>query len=471
MAGFRLLIDGDLVDGDLELAVVNPATGQVAQHCARASERQLDTAVAAARRALPYWRATPVRERQAALVAMADVIDAHAGELAAILTMEQGKPLKEAAFEIKGAAELFRYFAGLELPVTVIEDNAERRVEQRRMPVGVVGAILPWNVPFQLMAFKVPAALLAGNTLVVKPAATTPLTTLRFGELVKDLVAPGVLNILADNNDLGPAMTAHPGIDKISFTGSTQTGKRIMAGAANTLKRLTLELGGNDPAIIMDDADPKLVARRIYRSAFMNAGQVCIAVKRVYAPENLYEEVVAELAQLAEATVVGDGAMSGTQMGPVQNRQQFEKVWSLIAEASRAGRIAAGGKLVEGGGYFIAPTIVRDIEDGSRLVDEEQFGPVLPVVRYADLNDAVERANNSAMALGASVWGADADRAYEVALRLDAGSVWVNTHADIAPHIPFGGAKESGVGVELGMAGLEEFTRLAILNIARVRPR
>jgi acyl-CoA reductase-like NAD-dependent aldehyde dehydrogenase len=469
MSDFDLLIDGALVKGDLELTVVNPATGAASKTCGRASRRQLDEAIDAARRVLPSWRATAVSERQAALLAIADSIDANIEELSAILTEEQGKPLKDARLEIAGAAAMFRYFSGLDLPMKLIEDSASRRVEQHRVPIGVVGAILPWNVPFGLMAFKVPPALLAGNTLVVKPAATTPLTTLRFGALVKDLLPPGVLNIIADNNDLGPAMTAHPGIDKISFTGSTVTGKRIMAGAADSLKRLTLELGGNDPAIVLEDADAKSVARRIYRSAFMNAGQVCVAIKRLYVPAKLYDEVVAELVRIADEAVVGDGAVTGTQMGPVQNRAQFDKLRALILEAREAGTIVAGGEPEDGGGYFIRPTIVRDIDDGSRLVDEEQFGPVLPVIRYHSLDDAIVRANNSKMALGASVWGTDEALAYDVAMQLEAGTVWINKHSDIAAHIPFGGTKQSGVGVELGTAGLKEFTRAAIINIARAR--
>jgi acyl-CoA reductase-like NAD-dependent aldehyde dehydrogenase len=317
------------------------------------------------------------------------------------------------------------------------------------------------------MAFKVPAALLSGNTIVLKPAATTPLSTLRLAELIKDILPAGVLNVIADANDLGGELTAHPDVRKVSFTGSTATGSKVMAGAAAMLKRITLELGGNDAGIVLPDVDPKTAAPKIFQGAFQNSGQVCIAMKRLYVHESIYDAMCEELAALADAAVVGDGLEQGTQLGPLQNKMQYEKVKDLIEDARQHGNIIAGGTTPDRPGYFIRPTIVRDISDGSRLVDEEQFGPVLPVIKFSDPEDALSRANASNYGLGGSIWATDLDRAYSLAERMESGTVWINKHAELAPNIPFGGAKQSGLGVELGEEGLLEFTQLQVINMAR----
>ena len=468
MGPFKLLIDGALVDGDSTMEVLNPATETVLATCPRASKAQLDQAVAAAKAAFPAWAARPIEERRAALLAMADAIQAAAPDLGRILTQEQGKPLQDAMGEVFGAAAFFRYFASLDVPTKVIDDSPDRKVELRRRPLGVIGAIVPWNFPLILMAFKVPAALLAGNTVVLKPAGTTPLSTLKIAELVKDLLPAGVLNVIADANDLGGELTKHPDVRKISFTGSTETGKRVMAGAAEALKRITLELGGNDAGIVLGDVDPAATAPKIFGAAFQNSGQVCIAMKRVYIHESVYDAMCDELAKLAEAAVVGDGLEQGTQFGPLQNKAQYEKVLGYIEDGRRDGKIIAGGAAMEGKGYFIRPTIVRDIADGSPLVDEEQFGPVLPLIKFSDPEDALKRANASEVGLGGSIWSSDLDKAYELATRMDTGTVWINKHADLAPNVPFGGAKMSGIGTELGEAGLAEFTQAHVINMARV---
>lgn len=467
MSEFKLLINGQMVAGDSTMAVINPATEEPVATCARASKAQLDQAVAAAKAAFPAWSATSIDERRKVLVAIADAIQANIPELARLLTQEQGKPLADATGEIFGTSAFFRYFASLDLPARVVTDDATSRIEVRRKPLGVVGAIVPWNFPMILMAFKVPAALLAGNTVVLKPAATTPLSTLRFAELVKDLVPPGVLNVIADANDLGGEMTKHPDIRKISFTGSTETGKRVMASAADALKRISLELGGNDALIVMDDVDPKETAPKVYGAAMQNAGQVCIAAKRIYVHESIYDAMCDEFVKLANAAVVGDGLEQGTQMGPLQNKAQFDKVMGFIDSAKKDGKVIAGGTRKGDKGYFINPTIVRDISEGSQLVDEEQFGPVMPVIKYSDPKDAVARANASIYGLGGSIWAKDSDRAWDLAESMESGSVWVNKHADLQPHLPFGGAKFSGIGSELGEEGLKEFTQVQVLNMAR----
>ena len=466
MSDYKLLIGGRMVAGDSVMDVINPATEEVLATCPRASKAQLDQAVAAAKAAFPAWSATPIDERRKALTTIAGIIQANADELARLLTQEQGKPLADATGEVLGTAAFFAYFASLGLEPKIIEESETRRVEAHRRPLGVIGAIIPWNFPLILMAFKVPPALLAGNTLVVKPAPTTPLATLRLAELIRDVLPAGVLNVITDANDLGGELTAHPDVRKISFTGSTATGKKVMAGAAAALKRITLELGGNDAGIVLDDVDPKEVAPKLFQGAFQNSGQVCIAMKRLYVHDSIYDAVVEELARIANETVVGDGLQQGTQLGPLQNKMQYERVKELIDDARRNGKIVAGGDTPDMPGFFIRPTIVRDIEDGSRLVDEEQFGPVLPVIRYKDPADAVARANASPYGLGGSIWAKDTDRAYRLAEQMDAGSVWVNKHAELAPNIPFGGSKQSGLGSELGEEGLAEFTQLKIINVA-----
>ena len=467
MGPFKLLIEGKLVDGDSTMSVLNPANEEVLAECARASKAQLDTAVAAAKRAFPAWAATPMDDRRKALLAMADDIQGDVATLSRILTQEQGKPLQDAMGEVFGAAAFFRYFSTLELPETTIEDSDTRKVMSRRRPLGVVAAIVPWNFPLILMAFKVPAALLAGNTVILKPAATTPLSTLRIAELVKDLLPPGVLNVISDANDLGAAITAHPDIRKVSFTGSTETGKKVMAGAAEALKRITLELGGNDAAIVLEGNDPKETAGKIFAGAFQNSGQVCIAIKRAYVHESIYDAMCDELAKLADAAVMGDGLQQGVTIGPLQNKTQFQKVLGIIEDARSDGKIIAGGVPHDGKGYFIRPTIVRDISDGSRLVDEEQFGPVLPVIKIVDGEDALSRANASSYGLGGSIWSKDLDKAFDLASRMDTGTVWINKHAELAPNIPFGGSKLSGIGTELGHEGLAEFTQIHVINMAK----
>lgn len=467
MTEYRLLIDGKLVHGDMTMAVVNPATEQVLARAPRASRGQLDTAVAAAKAAFPAWAARPINDRRALILRIADQLEARAEEFARLLTQEQGKPLPEAQAEIAYTCAFIRHLAGYDLPVKVIEDNDNRLVRQFRKPLGVVGAIIPWNFPVLIVAFKLPLALLAGNTMVVKPAPTTPLTTLKLGEIIAEILPPGVVNIVTDQNDLGPALTAHPDVAKISFTGSTATGQKIMASAASTIKRLTLELGGNDAAIVLPGADPAKVAPGLFAGAFMNAGQVCLAIKRAYVHGSIYDEVCARLAELAEAAVVGDGLQQGTTIGPLQNRMQFDKVKALLDSARADGRIIAGGTLPDGPGYFIRPTIVADVADGHRIVDEEQFGPILPVIRFDDVEAAVASANGLDLGLGGSVWGEDRDLARSVAERIDSGTVWINKHLDFGPNIPFGGAKQSGLGVEFAKEGLAEFTQLRIVNEAR----
>ena len=464
---YRLLIDGQLVAGADTLDVIDPATGRVFAAAARADRAQLDGAVAAAKRAFPAWSALSQAERAGYLRRLADAIEARFEDFARLLTSEQGKPLAEARFEIGGAIAAFRHFADVELPVTTLVDTDEDLVFEHRSPLGVVAIITPWNFPMILLVVKIAPALITGNTVVAKPAPTTPLTTLLLGEIAADILPPGVLNTLVDANDLGPLLTSHPDIAKVSFTGSTGTGRKVMESAAGTLKRLTLELGGNDAAIVLDDVDVDQVAPRIFTAATINAGQVCMAAKRIYAPRALYDRLCDALADLARAAVIGDGRNTGTQIGPLQNRQQYEKVLDLIEDARAVGTIVAGGGRVEREGYFVQPTVVRDLPDDARLVREEQFGPVIPVLAYDDLGDLIARVNDSEFGLAGSIWTADPDRAVDLAMRLDTGTVWINKHLDLRFDVPFGGSKQSGIGREQGIEGVREFTQPRIVNMAK----
>jgi acyl-CoA reductase-like NAD-dependent aldehyde dehydrogenase len=464
---FRLLINGQLVAGASTFDVINPATEQVIAACPRADAAQLDAAVAAAKAAFPAWSAKSLAERRRLLTALADALAARSDEFARLLTSEQGKPLAHAAGEIAGAVEMIKAFAAMDLPIKVLRETESSRIVQHRTPLGVVAAITPWNFPMILLMVKVAPALLAGNTVVAKPAPTTPLTTLLFAEICAQVLPAGTINVITDQNDLGSALTSHPDVAKVAFTGSTATGKKVLASVASTLKRLTLELGGNDAAIVLDDVDVKKVAPQIFFGAMLNTGQVCLAIKRVYVHDSQYEELCSELAKLAETAIVGDGMDPETQFGPLQNKSQYEKVKGFIDDARKRGTIIAGGTTAGERGYFIRPTIVRDIPDDARLVREEQFGPVLPVLRYSDLDDAIARANDSDYGLGGTVWSSNPERAYDVALRIDSGTVWVNTHLDLPPDLPFAGAKQSGLGAEMGQDGLEEFTQAKIVNVAR----
>jgi len=462
----KMLIDGELRGGAATLDVINPATGKVFAVAPRADAALLEAAIAAGKRAFPGWAAKSFAERAIYLEQLADAIEVRADEFERLLTMEQGKPRGEAHFEIHGVILVLRYFAKAELPVKFLAENDQERVTEHRTPLGIVAAITPWNFPIVLMAAKIAPALITGNVVIGKPAPTTPLTTLLLGEVAVDILPAGVLQTIVDANDLGSTLTSHPDIAYVNFTGSTGTGKKVLTGAVDTLKRFTLELGGNDVAILLDDIDVAAVAPKIYTSAMGNAGQVCLATKRVYVPESLYDEVCDALGKLASEAVVGDGLEQGTQMGPIQNRQQFEKVQEFLADARANGTIVAGGNVINRDGYFIEPTIVRDIPPTSRLVREEQFGPVLPILPYSDIEDAIAQANDSEYGLGGSVWSSDPERGAAVALKIDTGTIWVNRHLIVPFDQPFGGAKQSGIGRQHGLDSLHEVTQLKIVSVA-----
>lgn len=455
-ARFEHLIDGALEGSDASFGVINPATGTVFAQSPDASREQFERAVAGARRAFRTWSATSFDERRAYLSRFADAVQGRLDELVATLTMEQGKPLAAAKAEIERAIYIIRHLITIEIKPEVLRHDAAARAALHYKPVGVVGGIAPWNVPIVLAAPKITSALYTGNTMILKPSPYTPLTTLRLGEIARDIFPPGVLNILAGGNELGQWMTEHPGIDKINFTGSIATGKKIVASASANMKRATLELGGNDAAIVLNDVEPKAIAGRLFQAAFANSGQVCQAIKRLYVHDDVYEELVSELVAIARRVNVGDGFEEGVEYGPLQNKAQYDRVLDILADTARQPgvRILAGGHAIDRPGYFIEPTIVADIAEGTRLVDEEPFGPVLPVMRFTDLDDVLARANNTRFGLAGSVWTSDVNKGAEIASRLETGVAWVNHHLGVAPDYPFGGVKESGVGRSNGLMGL-----------------
>lgn len=460
-------IDGAPVAGVRFFDVVNPATASAFARAPDASREQLDLAVAAARSAFESWRAVPAENRRNILSGFAAAIRAQAQDLAQLLTREQGKPLAAAIREIEATAARIEGLLPLELSPETLRSDERGRVVLDYQPLGVVGAIAPWNSPVLLGVQIAAQALVTGNSVILKPSPFTPLATLKLGEIAARALPRGLFNTLSGGNELGRWMTEHAGIDKIGFVGSVATGKRVLASAAaSNLKRVSLELGGNDAAIVLADADVDAIAPKLFWSAFVNSGQRCMAVKRVLVHESLHDRLGSALARLASRAKVGGGFEPGVELGPIQNRPQFERVLGLIEDAlKRGGRALAGGGALDRLGYFIAPTVIAGVAEGTPLVDEEQFGPVLPLLAFTEIEEAVTRANATRFGLGASVWSGHPERAADIARRLEAGTVWVNSHGGSEPQIPFGGFKESGVGRGMGLMGLKSYTEPRVLHL------
>lgn len=462
---YRMTIDGRATSGQKMFAVANPAGG-IAGEAPRATLDDLDRAVDAAERAFTTWSRKTDAELRAACEAVTAKIGAHAEELAQIVTAEQGKPLNGlgSRWELGGAQAWAGYTAGLSLPVKVLQDNNEGRVELHRKPIGVVGSITPWNFPVMIAIWHILPAIRTGNTVVIKPSPYTPLATLRLVELMNEVLPPGVVNCISGEDtdfNIGAAMSSHPGIRKIVFTGSCATGEKIMASASTTMKRLTLEMGGNDAGIVLPDAKPKAIAEGLFWGGFINNGQTCAAMKRLYVHEDIYDEVCSALVDFARNIPMGVGTDEGAILGPVQNKAQFDKVKRLVDDAKTRGRVLLGGE--SGEGLFFQPTIIADLKNGDPLVDEEQFGPALPVIRYRDLDEAIAAANDSPNGLGGSIWTSNIEAGREIAKRLECGSVWINKHGAIQPNAPFGGIKSSGMGVEFAEEGLAEYTDIQVV--------
>ena len=469
MTDYKNLIDGEMVDNGEWLEVLNPANEQVVGRVPAAGKDELDRAVAAARRAFKSWKKTSHEERQQVIQGIAAAIKENADELFRLLTTEQGKPHAQAQQEIYGAAGLAAAQSTLTLDDVVNQDDDTRLSRTRRVPVGVVGGIVPWNFPIMMAIQKIVPALVAGCTIVLKPSPFTPLTTLRIAELIKDVVPAGTVNIITGEDTLGPLITGHPDIDKITFTGSTATGKKIMEGAAGDLKRITLELGGNDASIVLPDADVQKVAEQLFWSSFSNAGQVCIAAKRIYIHEDIYDDLSKAIAEYAKTVVVGDGSQQGTGVGPIQNKKQYERVLELIQDAKDNGYkfLTGGDKDPSGTGYYVPITILDNPPEDARIVAEEQFGPVMPLMKFESVDEVIERANNSEYGLAGAVWTKDTDKGVEIAEQLETGTVWINEFMQLSPFAPFGGHKQSGFGAEYGIDGLKEFTYPQVITVKR----
>ncbi|MEU6465331.1 aldehyde dehydrogenase family protein [Streptomyces sp. NPDC046976] len=434
--------------------VVDPATGETFDEAPDQQPDALDAVVDRSHRAWHDWRADPAA-RTTALRGAADAVETAGDELARLLTREQGKPLTESYAEIARTAARLRYFADLAPRTRTITDGRPVHSEIRWRPLGPVAAIVPWNFPLQLAAAKFAPALAAGNTVVLKPSPFTPLATLLLGSVLATALPEDVLTVVTGREPLGARLASHPRIRHVTFTGSVPTGRAVAQAAGASLARVTLELGGNDAAVLLDDIDVDRIADRLFWAAFRNCGQVCMAVKRVYAPARLHTEVVEALAQRAKSVVVGPGLDPGTRLGPVNNAPQLARVEQVTEQALADGaRAAAGGQRLDGPGYFFAPTILTDVPPDSPVVTEEQFGPVLPVLPYRSLDEAVDAANGTGFGLGGSVWGTDPDRAEAVADRLECGTAWINHHAELSLAQPFAGIKNSGVGVAGGPWGL-----------------
>ncbi|MGF2949046.1 aldehyde dehydrogenase family protein [Microbacterium alcoholitolerans] len=428
----------------------------------------LNQAVTTAQAAQPAWAALGHPERSRILHAIADELEANLEELAVLLSREQGKPLDgpNARFEVGACALWTRSAADITLEPELIFDADGARAEMHHRPLGVVGAIGPWNWPMMITVWQIAPSLRMGNTVVVKPSEYTPLSVLALVEIFNRHLPAGVLTAISGGREVGAAIAAHTGIDKIMFTGSTATGRRIVESSAHNLARLTLELGGNDAGIVLPDTDVSPIAEKLFWGIFLNTGQTCAALKRLYVHDSVYEEVVATLAAMAEEMPMGPGLEAGNVLGPLQNQKQFDIVARLVDDArERGARIVTGGEAAsELGPLFYRATVVADIDDDAALVDEEQFGPAIPVIRYSSVDDAISRANASEQGLGASVWGNDTEAARQVASRIQAGTVWINQHGTVNPHIPFGGVKASGYGHEFGAAGLKAVSAPQVIS-------
>ncbi|GAA1025448.1 MULTISPECIES: aldehyde dehydrogenase family protein [Amycolatopsis] len=446
------------------LDVYNPADGSVAGQAPVCDEARLGEVIEQAHRA---WPGFPPEERREALLAAAKAVSAQARALGELITREQGKPLAMAVAEAFAAAAFLRYNAGLALEPEVLREDRRGYAELVRRPLGVVAAVTPWNFPVAVAAAKLAPALRAGNAVVLKPSPYAPLATVRLGEILAAALPPGLCTVVCGDGALGSALATHPLVRQVSFTGSTATGRAVAGQAADGIKPVLLELGGNDAGIVLDDADPAALAEQVFWDSFANNGQACVLIKRLYVPRSRAGEWVEALAAQADSVVVGDGMVRGTQLGPVSTPAQHERIAGLVAAALREGaKAAAGGKPGEGPGLFYPPTILADVTDDMAVAAEEQFGPALPVLVYDTEDEALARANESSFGLGGSVWSADPERAWPLAGRLECGTAWVNAHADFAPDQPFGGLKCSGIGVENGTAGLHEYTAAQV----RCRP-
>ena len=469
MTGFSLTIGGKAVATNKTFNVLNPADESVVAACPEGAIALVDEAISSARKAFKFWAALPDSERVSKLMVIADLMEKHHPELSELITREQGKTQSGpgANLEVGGAVTWTRATASLSLPEQTIQDDANGKIVVRRKPVGVVASITPWNWPVMIAVWHIVPALRVGCTVVIKPSPFTPLSTLRMVELMNQVLPPGVINAVTGAADVGTHLVNHPDVNKVVFTGSIPTGKKVMEGAAQTLKRVTLELGGNDAGIILPGTNIDPLLEKLFWGCFINAGQTCAALKRLYVHESQYDEVVRKFAAYVAKIPVGNGLDPKNLIGPVTNKIQFDKVASYVEDARNSGaKIVIGGNPERKPGYFYPLTVITEATDAMRVVKEEQFGPVISIVKYKTVEEAITRANSLEVGLGGSVWGNDPQEAARYASQLECGTAWVNQHGNLHPMAPFGGVKSSGIGVEFNVDGLKEYTTVQVVNVA-----
>ncbi len=458
---YPMIIGGEKVGDSADNMIRNPFDLSTVGSCPEGTAEDVDRAVKAARKAQPGWAAKSDAERAAACQAIAKAFETHKAELSELITREQGKPLDGGGFgsqfELDGCIGWSMATSALSIEEKkLVEDNGVRAV-QRRVAKGVVGSITPWNWPLLIAIWHLLPAIRTGNCVVMKPSPLTPLSTLRAAEIISEIVPAGVFNVVTGGAEVGARLTSHDNIDKLIFTGSTETGKHVMKSAAETITDCTLELGGNDPAIVLPGAPIEQMAQGLFFGAFINAGQTCGAIKRIYVSDDQHDALAEEMAKIAKSKTVGNGLESGSDMGPLQNEPQYDKVKSLTKDAVASGaRLVTGGEQV-GEGYALTPAILADCTNDMGIVRQEQFGPAVPLIRYSSIDEAIELANDSEYGLCASVWG-DPAQAQDIVRKLAAGTTYINTHAELNPMVPFGGRKCSGIGVQFGEEGLLAFT-------------
>ena len=469
MSQYQLTIGGKSVTTAKTFNVLNPADETVVAACPEGTPALVDEAILCARRAFPAWAALPDHERAGKLLAIADLIEKHHAELSELVTREQGKTQSGpgANLEVGGAVAWTRVTAGLSIPEETIQDDKTGKIVLRRKPVGVVASITPWNWPLMIAVWHVMPALRVGCTVVIKPSPFTPLSTLRLVQLMNQVLPPGVINTVTGGAEVGNHLTNHLDIDKIVFTGSIATGKKVMGSAAQNLTRVTLELGGNDAGIVLPGTNIEPLLEKLFWGCFINAGQTCAALKRLYVHQDQYDEVVKKFAEYVATIPVGNGLDAKNLIGPLSNKMQLDKIAAYVDDARSCGAtIVTGGVRTNAPGYFYPLTVIANAADDMRVVKEEQFGPVIPIVKYATVDEAVNRANSLDVGLGGSVWGNDPQEAARYASRLECGTAWVNQHGTLHPMAPFGGVKCSGIGVEFNVDGLKEYTTVQVVNIA-----
>ena len=459
MKTYQSLLDQVTAYSGPTRTIMDPATGGTVGEAPVHDLEYLERTVAAAQAAQPAWAALGHQGRSEALLKAADAVERSAEELAQLLSREQGKPLNgpNARFEVGACAAWLRAAATIRLETETVVDDGETRAVLHYKPIGVVAAIGPWNWPMMIAVWQFAPALRMGNTVVVKPSGNTPLSVLALIEVINEALPEGTLSALSCGREVGARLTEHPAVGKIMFTGSTAAGRAIIKSSADTVKRLTLELGGNDAGIVLPDADPQAIAEDLFWGAFINTGQTCAALKRLYVHNDIYDAVCEELTKVAAAMPMGVGLDENNVLGPLQNRAQFDIVAGLVEAARDSGaRILLGGNPdPDQPGHFYPATLVADIDNDNPLVAEEQFGPALPIIRYSSVDEVVAMANALDVGLGASVWSPNVAEARKVAARLEAGTVWINKHGAVDPRVPFGGAKQSGYGLEFGVEGLK----------------